>query len=63
MLRPRQERLLTLLRERGPLAPAAAIWEAMSISKQGALDLLNPLLKAGIVVREGTKHAGRYRLK
>ena len=37
-LRPRQERLLTLLRERGPLAPAA-IWEAMSISKQGALDV------------------------
>jgi len=61
-LRPRQERLLTLLRERGPMAPAA-IWEAMSISKQGALDLLNPLLKAGVVVREGTKHAGRYRLK
>jgi Fic family protein len=61
-LRPRQERLLTLLRERGPMAPAA-IWAAMSISKQGALDLLNPLLKAGVVVREGTKHAGRYRLK
>ncbi len=61
-LRPRQERLLTLLRERGPMAPAE-IWAAMEISKQGALDLLNPLLKAGIVVREGTKHAGGYRLK
>ena len=48
--------------ERGAMAPAA-IWKAMSISKQGALDLLNPLLKAGVVVREGTRHAGRYRLK
>ena len=61
-LRPRQEQLLRLLRERGPMAPAA-LWEALDISKQGALDLLNPLLKARIVVREGTKHAGRYRLK
>ncbi len=61
-LRPRQEQLLMLLRERGPMAPAE-IWAAMEISKQGALDLLNPLLKVGIVVREGTKHAGRYRLE
>ena len=62
VLRPRQERLLLLLRERGPLAPAA-LWRALDVSKQGAHDLLRPLLAAGIVVREGTKHAGRYRLK
>ncbi len=62
VLRPRQEQLLLLLRERGPLAPAA-LWAALDVSKQGALDLLNPLLAAGIVALEGTKHAGRYRLK
>lgn len=62
VLRPRQERLLHLLRERGPLPPAA-LWLALGVSKQGTHDLLKPLLAAGIVVREGTKHAGRYRLK
>ncbi len=62
ILRPRQEKLLELLRERGPMSPAG-LWEALKISKQGALDLLNPLLEAGIVVREGTKHAGHYRLR
>jgi Fic family protein len=61
VLRPRQEQLLMLLRERGPMAPAQ-LWKALKISKQGAIDLLNPLLKAGIVVREGTKRHGQYRL-
>ena len=62
ILRPRQEELLRLLRERGPQKPAR-LWAALKVSKQGALDLLNPLMKAGIVVRQGTKHAGHYRLK
>jgi len=61
-LRPRQEELLALLRERGPTTPAE-IWKYLKISKQGAMDLLHPLLKAGLVVRVGTKRTGYYRLK
>ena len=61
ILRPRQEQLLQLLRERGFMTPAE-IWEAIGISRQGAIDLLNPLLEAGIVTREGTRKTGRYRL-
>lgn len=62
VLRPRQEQLLALLRERGPLPPAQ-LWSALGVTKQATHGLLQPLLAAGIVVREGTKHAGRYRLK
>jgi Fic family protein len=61
VLRPRQEQLLQFLNERGPMTPAE-IWEAVGISKQGAMDLLRPLVEAGLVVREGTKKPGRYRL-
>ncbi|MCO5045578.1 MAG: Fic family protein [Kiritimatiellae bacterium] len=61
VLRPRQEQLLQFLRERGPMTPAE-LWAAIGVSKQGALNLLNPLLEAGLVVREGTKKSGRYRL-
>lgn len=49
------------LSERGPMTPAE-IWEAVGVSKQGAMDLLNPLIEAGVVVRECTKKSGRYRL-
>ena len=62
ILRPKQEKLLQLLRERGPMIPAA-VWKALRITKQGALDLLNPLMEAGVVVREGTRKHGHYRLK
>ena len=61
LLRPRQERLLQLLRERERLTPAE-IRAALGISKQGAMDLLHPLLDAGLVVREGTPKSGFYRL-
>lgn len=61
-LRPKQEQLLSLLRERGRMAPSE-IWNAIGISRQGAMDLLNPLLDAGLVVREGTLRSGWYRLK
>lgn len=61
VLRPRQEKLLQLLRERGPQTPAA-LWKAMKITKQGALDLINPLLEAGLIVRAGTRKNGHYRL-
>ncbi len=61
VLRPKQEELLRLLRDRQALAPHE-IWSALSISKQGALDLLKPLIKAGLVKRVGTKKSGRYLL-
>ncbi len=62
VLRPKQERLLKLLRDHGPLPPSQ-IWKMLGVSKQGALDLLRPLIDAGIVERIGPKKTGRYRLK
>jgi predicted HTH transcriptional regulator len=60
-LRPKQEQLLHLLRDRQSMTPAE-IWEALDISKQGALDLLRPLIQARLVRRVGTKKTGRYLL-
>jgi Fic family protein len=62
VLRPKQEQLLHLLREHRALKPRE-IWDAIGVSKQGALDLLNPLIKAGLVRRIGTKKLGRYVLR
>lgn len=62
MPRPRQEQLLKLLGQRGGLTPSE-IWEALKVSKQGAMDLLRPLVKAGLVKRVGTLKTGRYVLK
>src|SRR5579871_2972905 len=62
VLLPRQEKLLTLLRDRGSLSPRE-IWEALGVSKQGAMNLLKPLLKAGLIERIGTKKTGKYVLK
>ena len=61
ILRPRQERLLHLLREHGSMSPAE-LWAALGVSKQGAMDLLRPLLDAGLVEKIGTKKTGRYTL-
>jgi Fic family protein len=61
VLRPKQEQLLQLLRDRKSMTPQE-IWDALGISKQGALDLLNPLMKAGLVRRIGTRKSGRYLL-
>ncbi len=61
-LRPRQEELLRLLREQGMVTPAA-LRESLGLSKQGVLDLLRPLVAAGLVIREGTRKSGFYRLK
>ena len=36
------------------------IWDALAVSKQGALDLLRPLIQAGLVKRIGTQKTGRY---
>jgi Fic family protein len=61
VLRPRQERLLKLLGVRGGMAPVE-LWAALGVSKQGAMDLLRPLMKAGLVKRVGTLKTGRYTL-
>ena len=61
-LRPKQERLLELLTLQGSMAPSE-IWEALSVSRQGAMDLINPLVAAGLVEKIGTKKTGRYRLR
>ena len=62
VLRPRQEKLLHLLRDHGSVAPSE-LWAALRISKQGAMDLLRPLIAAGLVEKIGTKKTGRYALK
>ena len=50
-----------MLRDRGSLTPRQ-IWEGIGVSKQGAMDSLNPLLEAGLVRRIGTRKSGRYLL-
>ncbi len=60
-LTPTQEKLIGFLREGDGMRPSE-IWEALDISKQGALKLLNPLLAAGIVIRVGTRKSGKYQL-
>lgn len=62
VLRPRQEQLLKLLQDHGSLAPAE-LWAALGVSRQGAMDLLNPLLETGLVEKVGSKKSGRYVLK
>ena len=59
VLRPKQEQLLQLLRDHKSMLPSE-IWSALAMSKQGALDLLRPLIKAGLVKRVGAKKTGRY---
>lgn len=59
VLRPKQEQLLQMLRDRKSMTPQE-IWDGIGVSKQGALDLLNPLMEAGLVKRVGTKKSGRY---
>ena len=62
VLRPKQEQLLQLLRARGGLSPRE-IWDGLKISKQGAMDLIRPLIKAKLIKRVGTSKHGRYVLK
>ncbi|MBX3735018.1 MAG: Fic family protein, partial [Verrucomicrobiae bacterium] len=59
ILRPRQEQLLKLLGKCGGMTPSE-LWAALKVSKQGAMDLLRPLVKAGWVKRVGTLKTGRY---
>ena len=62
VLRPKQELLLKLLRDHGSL-PSSELWALLSVSKQGAMDLLRPLLELGLVEKIGGKKTGRYSLK
>jgi Fic family protein len=62
VLRPKQERLLQLLRDHGNLSPVE-IWAALKVSKQGAMDMLRPLIEAGLVEKIGSKKTGRYALR
>ena len=62
VLRPRQEQLLHLLRDHGRMAPGE-IWKALGVSRQGAMDLLRPLLDAGLVEKVGGKKTGHYVLR
>jgi hypothetical protein len=48
-----------MLRDRKSMAPQE-IWDGIGVSKQGALDLLRPLMAAGLVKRIGTRKSGRY---
>jgi Fic family protein len=62
VLRPRQEQLLALLRDHASVSPGE-IWAALGVSRQGAMDLLRPLLEAGLVEKIGNKKTGRYALR
>jgi Fic family protein len=62
VLRPKQEQLLQLLRARGSLSPRE-IWDGLHVSKQGAMDLIRPLIKVKLVKRVGTLKNGRYVLR
>ena len=55
VLRPSQERLLHLLRDRHEGMAPAEIWAALDVTKQGAAHILAPLLKAKLVKRIGTR--------
>lgn len=59
VLRPKQEKLLNMLRDHASLTPRQ-IWDGLKVSRQGAMDLLRPLIEAGLVQKVGTKKSGRY---
>jgi predicted transcriptional regulator len=54
--------LLALLRDHASVSPGE-IWAALGVSRQGAMDLLRPLLEAGLVEKIGNKKTGRYALR
>lgn len=59
VLKPRQEQLLEIMRERRTLAPQE-VWQALGVSKQAASKLMKPLLDAKLVRRIGSQKSGRY---
>jgi cell filamentation protein, protein adenylyltransferase len=54
--------LLQLLRDNGKMSPSE-IWSALKVSRQGAMDLLRPLMQAGLIEKVGGKKTGYYRLR
>lgn len=61
-LTPKQEKLLQLIRDHGSLAPSE-IWNLLSLSKQGAMNVIKPLLAAGLIIKKGSKKTGKYYLQ
>ncbi len=61
VLRPKQEQLLQFLRDRKSMSPKE-IWDAVGVSRQGAIKPIQPLMDAGLVKRVGTRKSGRYLL-
>jgi Fic family protein len=59
VLRPKQEQLLQLLRDHKSMTPQE-IWDALGVTKQGAIKLMQPLLDAKLMQRVGTRKSGRY---
>ncbi len=53
------KQLLQLLRDHKSMSPSE-IWAALGVSREGAMDLLNPLIEAGMVKRIGSKKSGQY---
>ena len=62
VFRPRHQQRLKLLHDHGSMAPAET-WKALDISRQGAMDLIHPLIEAGIIEKLGSKKNGRYLLR
>lgn len=60
-LTPKQEELLALL-ERKEILGAPEIGKKMKINRSRVNQLISPLVRLGIVVREGAARAARYRL-
>jgi len=58
VLRPKQEQLLQLLRDHESMTPSE-IWDALGVTKQGTMKLIQPLLDARLVRRVGTRKTGR----
>lgn len=58
-LTPRQEHLLGLLNDHGSLAPAE-IWAHLKVSRQGAMNIISPLIDAGLIEKRGNQKTGRY---
>jgi Fic family protein len=61
VLRPKQEQLLQFLRDRKSMTPQE-LWDALGVTRQGALKLIQPLLEAGLIQRVGTRKSSRYLL-
>ncbi len=62
ILTPKQEHLLGLLVDHGSLSPSE-IRETLDLSKQGAMNILNPLIEAGLIEKRGNAKTGKYYLK